>query len=352
MNGEKIFKAIGDIDDTLIERHNNYTSKKNVISWGKYIGIAAWFCIIIAGIVLIINNNNDDISIKPPTDSITIMTSESETVLSTSENKSEQVVTEITNDFSETYTDYTDTEPITTDSTNQITTITTSDEIAIIPKWNEMTEPEQYASADFNGITYVTTVTPAKADRLGEKIGTVIVYGVDEYTGELHSFECDVTNLIGISTECAVSIKLHNGYYVYVNTSYEPSTLGDFVTDMDLRNTVTFDKIYYNYFDENMNYISETYSGIDATIVWDMLLFDYSLQTICGTDYDSRRFINDMGISTNVDVIGAKNISIGVTSDGYVTTNILATGKAYYIGVEKVDAFIEYVRNNCYKNDY
>ena len=52
-----------------------------------------------------------------------------------------------------------------------------------------------------------------------------------------------------------------------------------------------------------------------------------------------------MGISTNVDILGFNNISLSVTEDGYLTTNILATGKAFYIGEEKVQTFINFVQN-------
>ena len=52
-----------------------------------------------------------------------------------------------------------------------------------------------------------------------------------------------------------------------------------------------------------------------------------------------------MAIRTNVDILGFNNISLCVTEDGYIYTNILATRKAFYIGEEKVKSFMEFVKN-------
>ena len=64
-------------------------------------------------------------------------------------------------------------------------------------------------------------------------------------------------------------------------------------------------------------------------------------------DYDQMWLTRKMSISIDIPALGYENISLAVTEEGYLTTNILATGKAFYIGEEKVDAFVEYVLENC-----
>ena len=54
-----------------------------------------------------------------------------------------------------------------------------------------------------------------------------------------------------------------------------------------------------------------------------------------------------MNISINFELLGYKNISIGITEDGYITTNILDTGKAFFIGPEKATEFMDYVLETC-----
>ena len=53
-----------------------------------------------------------------------------------------------------------------------------------------------------------------------------------------------------------------------------------------------------------------------------------------------------MSISVDIPILG-RNSSIWLTEDGYLCTNILGTGKAFYIGEEKVAEFIYYVVMHC-----
>ena len=76
-----------------------------------------------------------------------------------------------------------------------------------------------------------------------------------------------------------------------------------------------------------------------------MLLDDLTAKNV--DNYDSMNFFNKMSINVFIPVLGYENISLSVTEDGYITTNILDTGKAFYIGEDKTDMFIEYVLNNC-----
>ena len=54
-----------------------------------------------------------------------------------------------------------------------------------------------------------------------------------------------------------------------------------------------------------------------------------------------------ISVSINIELLGYENISLTVTEDGYLTTNILDTGKAFFIGKEKAEEFYGYVRENC-----
>ena len=54
-----------------------------------------------------------------------------------------------------------------------------------------------------------------------------------------------------------------------------------------------------------------------------------------------------MNVSVNVPMLGYENINLGFTEDGYIITNILDTGKAFFIGKDKTEVFKNYVINNC-----
>ena len=52
-------------------------------------------------------------------------------------------------------------------------------------------------------------------------------------------------------------------------------------------------------------------------------------------------------IGIDVPLMGLYNIVLTVCEDGYITTNILAYGSRFQIGVENTEAFVDYVLNEC-----
>ena len=132
---------------------------------------------------------------------------------------------------------------------------------------------------------------------------------------------------------------------MYRNSWYKPATLGEFIDALNLRENLSVGTVYYDYFDENNEHVNVEFTGLTVDKVFEMLLFDGSIANV--ENYDTMWFHRIMGISVDVAVLGYKNISIAVTEEGYVTTNILDTGKAFYIGEEKVQAFVNYVMENC-----
>ena len=53
-----------------------------------------------------------------------------------------------------------------------------------------------------------------------------------------------------------------------------------------------------------------------------------------------------MNIGISVNLFGYKNIVMTVDEYGYLTTNILSSGKYFHIGEEKAKKFISYVEDN------
>ena len=62
--------------------------------------------------------------------------------------------------------------------------------------------------------------------------------------------------------------------------------------------------------------------------------------------YTSERFSQSISISVDIPLLGYKNISVSLTDKGYMLTNILDTGKGFYIGEDKVKEFLEYIKEN------
>lgn len=53
-----------------------------------------------------------------------------------------------------------------------------------------------------------------------------------------------------------------------------------------------------------------------------------------------------MSISFSIEAIGRTNLSLSVSSDGYINTNILSSNRSIYIGKDKVNSFIKYIDDN------
>jgi len=66
-------------------------------------------------------------------------------------------------------------------------------------------------------------------------------------------------------------------------------------------------------------------------------------------EYDEFKMEPDriLGISVDIPLLGYENISLSVREDGYIVTNILNTGKMFYVGEENTQTFVDYVLTEC-----
>lgn len=215
-------------------------------------------------------------------------------------------------------------------------------EIAVIPKWDEMSTAEKFGEVEFGGERYNGRFA-AEYER-GEYLGTAELNGYDVYEEKSYTANAEVYTNVGISTECAVVVVFDTGEeYVYTNTWYKPATLGDFVGDLNLRENleITSALVQENRADGR----SDTrYADVSTEKITEILFADESIAN--AEDFDQMIFeFGRSRIKFGIDVkkVGEKNISIGLTEDGWLITNILATGKAFYVGTEKIDEVMSYL---------
>ena len=120
---------------------------------------------------------------------------------------------------------------------------------------------------------------------------------------------------------------------------------------MNLEEIISFGTIYYNYWDEDLQEdINVEFYGVDNKIIWQKLFNNKNLENIYSDNdtekYTSERFSQSIGISVDIPLLGYKNISVSLTDKGYLLTNILDTGKGFYIGEDKVQEFLDYIKDN------
>ena len=328
----KMIHAIGGIDDKFIDEAARPSRKKAVII--KWCAAAAGFCVIagLAAAVWISSGANG-----------IFLSKESNAAGGAEEGTLSE---EYDGDYKANGT--ADTVPNDNEAFTEKPSISSSQDIYEVPRWDDMTVTQKFPYLSFNGYEYSTADKVIPEDKVGKKITSTTLTGTDRYTGKTYAINADIYGIAGISKNCAVSLKFE-GYdelYVCRNSGYRPETLGQLTDDLNLKNTLTFGKAYATIQKDKNSYAQTEYSGLDGEKVWEMLFSDRNLKNV--KDYDSMNFGKELiSVSINIELLGYENISLTVTEDGYLTTNILGTGKAFFIGKEKAEEFYGYVRENC-----
>lgn len=229
-----------------------------------------------------------------------------------------------------------------------------SAEVYMLPHWKDMAVYEQFYDIEFNGISYSARKGVVPADRLGESLGTITARGWDEYAdiaGEDANryISAELFAITKINPECAVAVRYEGCDTVYacVNSYYRPETLGQFIEDLNLLEEVSFGTVYYEWRSPSGRRATIRFDDVDDQIIRDMLLTETDAKNV----YDKSKLHEMpkriMGASVNIPLLGYENISLSVQEEGYIKTNILDTGKLFYIGEEQTQAFVDYVTGHC-----
>ncbi len=231
-----------------------------------------------------------------------------------------------------------------------------SESIARVQKWDEMPISQQFMQVKYNNSVYASKITEISSDNILRYIDNSVLTGYDVYTQTNYEHSGELYSIKNISDKCAIAVKFEGdiNYYVYLNLDYRPTTLREFMSDLNLKEITSFGTIYYNYWDENsegnMKYKNIEFYNVDNNIIWQMLFSDMDLENIYSDmdvgKYTSERFSKSINISVDIPLLGYKNISVSLTDKGYLITNILDTGKGFYIGENKVQEFLNYIKEN------
>lgn len=307
-NNERLFSALGAVDSDLIAAATPGTHKKQPAAWKKWLPAAACFALAaIIGTAAWRMNTPDAVDKRQ-------------------EEHGEHL-------YNGTKIAVADTVPA------------TMNEVAIVPRWDEMTDPERFGEFTVGEERYSTRVTEIDASHIGEKLGQSSSKGYDIYTDTMHETTLTYYAVQGFDPACVLAARFEgdDSYYVYVNSWYRPETLEDLLTALNLRETMTFGDFYADGFNSDGNYEHVIFTDPDDSIVWDKLLSDTTLKNVYS---ETAWYGSVLSISVKIPLLG-RNASIWLTEDGHMVTNILDTGKAFYIGEERVQEFLLYVTLHC-----
>ena len=225
------------------------------------------------------------------------------------------------------------------------------DQLGIALRWEEKTISQQFPTVEYNNNDYDSKHGEISIENIGESLGNAVLEGYDTYNKETHTHNATLYTIKTISNECAIAVQFEgtSEYYAYTNAYYRPETLGDFINDLNLKETISFGSVWYDdkYTDENGNFHIDDieFPNVSKNAIWSMLFSDTSLENVF-TDNTTGLYPAIISVSVDIPILGYKNISCWLTENGYLCTNILDTGKGFYIGEEKVKEFVDYVINN------
>ena len=223
-----------------------------------------------------------------------------------------------------------------------------------VPHWDELDINGQYTSFEWQGNAYDTAGTEIPAEKLGELLGETTASGVDEYTDEKHEITVSVYPITKISEKTALAVQFpeDENFYVYFNRNYIPQTLGEFVVDLNLAENLKISDTATCTTIENGYMTDWEYSDIDTSKLMEILLSGRNVPTESILDYNTfvegDRFEAALEFAVDIPILGIKNLSLEITKGGFVHTNaFFHTSTLFYLGKDKTDSFVQYVKENC-----
>lgn len=223
--------------------------------------------------------------------------------------------------------------------------------VAIATKWEEKSITEKFYSVKFLENEYDARYQKIDESLIGENLGVAELMGYDTYTDSYYKTDANIYEIKGFPTKCTVALKFgkDTSYYPYINAYYRPQTLGEFMKDLNLKETVEFGSVWYE--DKDDDYELIEFPDVEDEAIWKILFDDETPKNVYK---DGEYHVTIMTISVNMPVFGYENISVSISEDGCIITNIFDTGKTFYIGEEKVQKFASYVLKNYdgYKTVY
>ncbi len=299
MKSKDILNAIGGIDPDMVEDTNGRPNAPRSLSWLKRSALAACLCLSVLTAVAVpfLLGQSD----PPHTPSMFWVDDR--------ERKSDKVM---------------------------------ASEYGIEFAWRYCAVFQQYNNLNFEGVSYsarVYTGQPIPTERIGEKLGSAVATGYDNINAEKHETDCEIYRIAGVDPLRLVAVK-YNGrddYYPFLSDHLPLyKTLGDWISALDLTETVALDHFYPVAVDGPYGLLPQ-----DSAVLWQTILKYADAPSQTGTPSAPGRRLMSFALSSHV--LGVENLSLSITEDGYLTTNIEPCGVYFRIGTEAVREIEEYV---------
>ena len=183
-----------------------------------------------------------------------------------------------------------------------------------------------------NGQTYVIYGGELTQERVGKVLDELTLTPNILPDGLPDEVSAKVSN---ISPNYAMSVKFDgfDANRIYVNFDYNPETLGDLLDDTNFLNVVKLSKAYVG--------TSET--DIDGEKV--MTFLEKHRECVNQNDAFSNAGKELLSVGVDIPIFSVYGISLQITQNGYITTNIAARGAYFFVGSEETQKLADELLN-------
>ncbi len=344
---ERLHRLLGDIDDDLVAEATTHTIPLRL--WLPRVSAAAAAVALAVGLALSQINANEKPPIQDNTPPNTTTTLDATTTTCLKNAHGSDANHETDNPTTSTTTSpHTGGTPTTTAPTES--GVWYEPQWEDKPIWQRFPEFQRAIPVGYDGNMHYT-VRDRNIDKtmVEEYLEEVNLHGYDIYTETSYDVIGKVYRIKGINPVCAVALQYpdRSDFFSASNFGYKPDTLGEFITDLNLREHLRVGTVYHSYRDAEGTLHDREYAGLTVEKVWEMLLNDNALRNVCDEENWQTQRNTKISIRIDMPLLGYQNISMSLSEDGYLRTNLLDTEKVFHIGEDKVAAFMAYVQNYC-----
>ena len=225
------------------------------------------------------------------------------------------------------------------------TTPTIQETGAPVYPWEYLTEIERFTYMELNGTRYRTRAATIDRSFLGDMLGDTAFVSYDIYTEKEYRANKAVYAIQGIDPQELVAVELENAYCVFMKEDYSPPRdLGVFLDSLVLSENVDLNYfILYN--GQNINNTQTNHILSDDSVIWEIL--SSCRNTPClemERWYDGQ--IESVSFSVTSEKLGVYKHGFQISSDGYLSTNLMEWGYVFYIGEDAARQIIDYAKSN------
>ncbi|MBQ3150521.1 MAG: hypothetical protein IJB86_04670 [Clostridia bacterium] len=212
---------------------------------------------------------------------------------------------------------------------------TTRAEIALEPDWDRKSMPGKFPALKLFGTEYVYPFSRTESrftDRKVTYLTNHTLSNTNTQTDTPESVHADIYTVDGFSKNLVVGVMFEgeDKPHIYINTSYMPQNLGEFLSAIDFDNTVSYGGITLH-----SGTVFPVNQG-NATDIKKYLLSDESLEN---TDYQPTG--THVTASINCEELGMSNKAFKIYESGYVTTNLIGYQYTFFVGKDNTESFLK-----------